>query len=161
MLQKLAEDNLIKNITLVLKSKELTKEKIINFVCDPSIDVDNTIIKAAVEQAKLKYCMSALYTHDMLSSSEKLKEFAKFKQVYKAPYQTPLTKEGVNRQIVSIFFFLLFINYYFFFFINYFFNFLVNRKSLWLQSKIRAIEVLSHFFVLFNLRSSQGSYSTT
>lgn len=57
LLQKLAEDNFIKYIKLVLKSKESSKQKVINFICDPSVDVDDSVILSAVEKAKLRFCM--------------------------------------------------------------------------------------------------------
>ncbi|XP_076652647.1 general transcription factor 3C polypeptide 1 [Halictus rubicundus] len=53
LLQKLAKDNLVKNIKVILNSSG--KEKSLIFICDPSIDVDNAVIQSAVEQAKLKF----------------------------------------------------------------------------------------------------------
>ncbi|XP_066593076.1 general transcription factor 3C polypeptide 1 [Prorops nasuta] len=55
LLQKLAKDNLVKNIKLTLNANG--KEKHLTFVCDPSIDTDHTVIKSAVEQAKIKFCL--------------------------------------------------------------------------------------------------------
>ncbi|XP_008211506.1 general transcription factor 3C polypeptide 1 [Nasonia vitripennis] len=57
LLQKLAEDNFIKYIKLVLKSKDSSKQKVINFICDPSVAVDDSVILSAVEKAKLRFCM--------------------------------------------------------------------------------------------------------
>lgn len=55
LLQKLAKDNLVKNIKLTLSAND--REKNLTFICDPNIDTDNTVIKSAVEQAKLKFCL--------------------------------------------------------------------------------------------------------
>lgn len=55
LLQKLAKDNLVKNIKLTLSANG--REKNLIFICDPNIDTDHTVIKSAVEQAKLKFCL--------------------------------------------------------------------------------------------------------
>lgn len=55
LLQKLAKDNLVKNIKLTLSANG--REKNLTFICDPEIDTDHTVIKSAVEQAKLKFCL--------------------------------------------------------------------------------------------------------
>ncbi|XP_014614359.1 PREDICTED: general transcription factor 3C polypeptide 1 [Polistes canadensis] len=55
LLQKLAKDNLVKNIKLTLSANG--REKHLTFVCDPNIDTDHTVIKSAVEQAKVKFCL--------------------------------------------------------------------------------------------------------
>ncbi|XP_011313927.1 general transcription factor 3C polypeptide 1 [Fopius arisanus] len=55
LLQKLAGDNLVKHINLTLTSKG--RKKMITFICDPSIDVNHTVIQSAVEQAKIKFCV--------------------------------------------------------------------------------------------------------
>ncbi|XP_011143807.1 general transcription factor 3C polypeptide 1 [Harpegnathos saltator] len=55
LLQKLAKDNLVKNIKLTLSANN--REKNLTFICDPNIDTDHTVIKSAVEQAKLKFCL--------------------------------------------------------------------------------------------------------
>ncbi|XP_014483912.1 PREDICTED: general transcription factor 3C polypeptide 1 [Dinoponera quadriceps] len=55
LLQKLAKDNLVKNIKLTLSANG--REKNLTFICDPNIDTDHTVIKSAVEQAKLKFCL--------------------------------------------------------------------------------------------------------
>lgn len=55
LLQKLAKDNLVKNIKLTLSANG--REKNLTFICDPKIDTDHTVIKSAVEQAKLKFCL--------------------------------------------------------------------------------------------------------
>ena len=57
LLQKLIKDNFIKNIKLTLKNKKQTIQKVINFICDTSIDINDSVIQSAVEQAKLKFCM--------------------------------------------------------------------------------------------------------
>ncbi|XP_076298615.1 general transcription factor 3C polypeptide 1 isoform X2 [Lasioglossum baleicum] len=53
LLQKLAKDNLVKNIKVTLNSNR--KEKSLIFICEPNVDVDNAVIQSAVEQAKLKF----------------------------------------------------------------------------------------------------------
>nr|XP_050861343.1 general transcription factor 3C polypeptide 1 [Vespula vulgaris] len=55
LLQKLAKDNLVKNIKLTLSANG--REKHLTFICDPNIDTDHTVIKSAVEQAKVKFCL--------------------------------------------------------------------------------------------------------
>lgn len=55
LLQKLAKDNLVKNIKLTLSANG--REKNLTFICDPNIDINHTVIKSAVEQAKLKFCL--------------------------------------------------------------------------------------------------------
>lgn len=57
LLQKLAKDNLVKNIKLTLSANG--REKNMMFICDPNIDTDHTVIKSAVEQAKVKFCLLA------------------------------------------------------------------------------------------------------
>ncbi|KAJ8670622.1 hypothetical protein QAD02_001881 [Eretmocerus hayati] len=57
LLQKLMEDNLIKNITLIISHKNDSKQKVVNLICDPSINVDDPAVQSVVEQIKLKFCM--------------------------------------------------------------------------------------------------------
>lgn len=45
----------MKNIKLTLSTHG--KEKSLTFICDPSIDVNHTVIRSAVEQAKIKFCL--------------------------------------------------------------------------------------------------------
>ncbi|XP_011252958.2 general transcription factor 3C polypeptide 1 [Camponotus floridanus] len=65
LLQKLAKDNLVKNIKLTLSANGRTERNMM-FICDPNIDTDHTVIKSAVEQAKVKFCLT--------SSSQKAKK---------------------------------------------------------------------------------------
>ena len=51
----MAKDNLVKNIKLTLSTN--AKRKSLTFICDPSIDVNHTVIRSAVEQAKIKFCL--------------------------------------------------------------------------------------------------------
>ncbi|KOC70674.1 General transcription factor 3C polypeptide 1 [Habropoda laboriosa] len=53
LLQKLAKDNLVKNIKITLSGNG--KEKHLTFICDPNIDINSHLIQSAVEQAKLKF----------------------------------------------------------------------------------------------------------
>lgn len=55
LLQKLAKDNLVKNIKLTLRMNN--REKNLTFICDPSIGTDHSVIQSAVEQAKIKFCL--------------------------------------------------------------------------------------------------------
>ncbi|XP_063986134.1 general transcription factor 3C polypeptide 1 [Diachasmimorpha longicaudata] len=55
LLQKLSAENLVKNINLTLTSKG--RKKSITFICDPSIDINHTVIQSAVEQARIKFCV--------------------------------------------------------------------------------------------------------
>lgn len=65
LLQKLAKDNLVKNIKLTLSANGL--EKNLTFICDPNISTDHTVIKSAVEQAKVKFCLLASQKAKMLA----------------------------------------------------------------------------------------------
>ncbi|KAK0180773.1 hypothetical protein PV327_003123 [Microctonus hyperodae] len=55
LLQKLANENLVKNIKLTLSANGT--KKILTFICDPSINVNHSVIQSAVEQAKIKFCL--------------------------------------------------------------------------------------------------------
>ncbi|KAK0177379.1 hypothetical protein PV328_001440 [Microctonus aethiopoides] len=55
LLQKLANENLVKNIKLTLDNNGT--KKILTFICDPSINVNHTVIQSAVEQARIKFCL--------------------------------------------------------------------------------------------------------
>lgn len=59
ILQKLAKDNLVKNIKLTLSANG--REKNLTFICDPKIDIDHTVIQSAVEQAKVKFCLTGFH----------------------------------------------------------------------------------------------------
>lgn len=73
LLQKLEEDNLIKYIKLILKNRKQTKHtKVINFICDPSIDENDPLLQSAVEQAKLKFSMQE--TGSQRSNTEETNE---------------------------------------------------------------------------------------
>jgi len=65
LLQKLAKDNLVKNIRLTLSA--CGYEKNLTFICDPNINTDHTVIKSAVEQAKVKFCLLASQKAKMLA----------------------------------------------------------------------------------------------
>ncbi|XP_076248237.1 general transcription factor 3C polypeptide 1 isoform X2 [Calliopsis andreniformis] len=74
LLQKLAKDNLVKNIKITLRGNG--REKHLTFICDPNINIDSAVIQSAVEQAKLKF---------YLLSSQKSKSITK-KYVEKLDY---------------------------------------------------------------------------
>ncbi|XP_074101473.1 general transcription factor 3C polypeptide 1 [Cotesia typhae] len=56
MLQRLARDNLVKNMKLTLSDKG--RKKVLFFVCDKNINVNHSVIQSAVEQAKIKFCLT-------------------------------------------------------------------------------------------------------
>ena len=57
LLVRLANEGQIKNIRIVLRCGE--RERILHFICQPSITMDNSVIRSAIEQAKLKlFCVS-------------------------------------------------------------------------------------------------------
>ncbi|XP_014204050.1 general transcription factor 3C polypeptide 1 isoform X2 [Copidosoma floridanum] len=99
LLQKLAEDNLIKYIQLVLKNKKHVKQKTVNFICDPSVDINDSLIQSAVEQAKLKYCMSASL-HNPYNSDETTinTDFPKLTSLLKKSCNTALENQGVFKK---------------------------------------------------------------
>ncbi|KAL6422933.1 hypothetical protein ACFW04_010439 [Cataglyphis niger] len=74
LLQKLAKDNLVKNIKLTLSANG--REKNMMFICDPNIDTNHTVIKSAVEQAKVKFCLLASQKAKLLAkkTADKNKE---------------------------------------------------------------------------------------
>ncbi|XP_057333470.1 general transcription factor 3C polypeptide 1 [Microplitis mediator] len=55
MLQRLARDNLVKNMKLTLSANN--RKKVLFFVCDTNINVNHSVIQSAVEQAKIKFCL--------------------------------------------------------------------------------------------------------
>lgn len=55
LLQRLSKDNLIKYIKLTLSDN--SRQKVVTYICDPSIDKNNSLIQSAVEQAKIKFCL--------------------------------------------------------------------------------------------------------
>ncbi|KYN36248.1 General transcription factor 3C polypeptide 1 [Trachymyrmex septentrionalis] len=75
LLQKLAKDNLVKNIKLTLSANG--REKNLTFICDPNIDTNHTVIKSAVEQAKVKFCL--------LASQRRVKKTDKQEKADKSP----------------------------------------------------------------------------
>ncbi|XP_015124460.1 general transcription factor 3C polypeptide 1 [Diachasma alloeum] len=68
LLQKLAGENLVKNINLTLTSKG--RKKSLTFICDPSIDVNHTVIQSAVEQARIKFCVMKCHKSKSNSSED-------------------------------------------------------------------------------------------
>ncbi|XP_018403119.1 PREDICTED: general transcription factor 3C polypeptide 1 [Cyphomyrmex costatus] len=69
LLQKLAKDNLVKNIKLTLSANG--REKNLTFICDPNIDTNHTVIKSAVEQAKVKFCLLASQRRVQVKKTDK------------------------------------------------------------------------------------------
>lgn len=55
VLQRLAKDNLVKYIKLTLSDN--ARQKVVTYICDPSIDKNHSLIQSAVEQAKIKFCL--------------------------------------------------------------------------------------------------------
>ncbi|CAK9821586.1 General transcription factor 3C polypeptide 1 [Anthophora retusa] len=60
LLQKLAKDNLVKNIKVTLSGNG--KEKRLTFICDPNVEVNGRLVQSAVEQAKLKFYLLSFQT---------------------------------------------------------------------------------------------------
>ena len=57
LLVRLANEKQVKNIRTVLRCGE--RERVLHFICHPSITMDNSVIRSAIEQAKLKlFCIS-------------------------------------------------------------------------------------------------------
>ena len=55
LLQRLAKDNLVKYIKLTLSDGE--RQKIVTYICDPTIDKNHSLLQSVVEQAKIKFCL--------------------------------------------------------------------------------------------------------
>ncbi|XP_031843956.1 general transcription factor 3C polypeptide 1 isoform X2 [Nomia melanderi] len=95
LLQKLAKDNVVKNIKITLSGNG--KEKTLIFICDPNIDTESTVIQSAVEQAKLKFYL--LLSHKTKSPAKKYTEKAECiksnnsKDVLNKPEDKPLLKQ--------------------------------------------------------------------
>lgn len=69
LLQKLAKDNLVKLIKIILSGNG--REKHLTFICDPNIAINSTVIQSAVEQVKLKfYLISAQKSKTSTKRSE-------------------------------------------------------------------------------------------
>ncbi|XP_014229864.1 general transcription factor 3C polypeptide 1 [Trichogramma pretiosum] len=88
ILQRLDEDNLIKNIKLIIKNKKLSRVKVINFICDPSVDINDSIILSAVEQAKLKFCMRGSYLLKSIENFERTSSYSRREQKPKAIHKS-------------------------------------------------------------------------
>ena len=57
LLVRLANEKQIKSIRTVLRCGD--KERTLHFICQPSITMENSVIRSAIEQAKLKlFCVS-------------------------------------------------------------------------------------------------------
>ena len=57
LLVRLANEKQVKNIRTVLRCG--ARERVLQFICHPSITMDNSVIRSAIEQAKLKlFCIS-------------------------------------------------------------------------------------------------------
>ncbi|KAG7208455.1 hypothetical protein KM043_014681 [Ampulex compressa] len=67
LLQKLVKDNLIKSIRLTLSANG--REKSMTFICDPNVTTEHTVIKSAVEQEKVKFCLMG--THKVRQAVKK------------------------------------------------------------------------------------------
>lgn len=56
LLSKLSNDGFLKVIKVVLKGED--KEKVLHFVCEPSVTVDHSVIQSAIEQARVKFLIT-------------------------------------------------------------------------------------------------------
>lgn len=70
LLLKLAADNLVKTIKLTMSANG--REKTMTFICDPKIDINHTVIKSAIEQAKSKFCELASHKAKMIAKKMKM-----------------------------------------------------------------------------------------
>ncbi|XP_046989076.1 general transcription factor 3C polypeptide 1 [Schistocerca americana] len=57
LLSKLSNDGFLKVIKVVLKGGD--KEKVLHFVCEPSVTVDHSVIQSAIEQTRVKSLITA------------------------------------------------------------------------------------------------------
>ncbi|XP_020291475.1 general transcription factor 3C polypeptide 1 isoform X2 [Pseudomyrmex gracilis] len=70
LLLKLAADNLVKTIKLTLSANG--REKNLTFICDPKLDINHTVIKSAIEQAKYKFCVLASHKAKIIEKKMKM-----------------------------------------------------------------------------------------
>ncbi|XP_026830371.1 general transcription factor 3C polypeptide 1 [Ooceraea biroi] len=98
LLQKLAKDNLVKNIKLTLSANG--REKNLTFICDPNIDIDHTVIKSAVEQAKVKFCLlasqKAKLVKKMAIKQEKVDKSESRQRLQLVPLEKMLSKDALR-----------------------------------------------------------------
>lgn len=56
LLARLSNEGQIKNMRIVLRCGE--RERTLNFICQPGVDQNNTVIRSAIDQAKMKlFCI--------------------------------------------------------------------------------------------------------
>nr|CAD7425047.1 unnamed protein product [Timema monikensis] len=90
LLLKLGNDGHVKIFKVVLKGEN--KEKVLSFVCDPSISSDHTVIQSAIEQAKMKF-----FIPPKEKVSKLVQETAKLKEENsKNPFLAPSIHESMN-----------------------------------------------------------------
>nr|CAD7571813.1 unnamed protein product [Timema californicum] len=90
LLLKLGNDGHVKIFKVVLKGEN--KEKVLSFVCDPSISSDHTVIQSAIEQAKMKF-----FIQPKEKVSKLVQETAKLKEENsKNPFLAPSIHESMN-----------------------------------------------------------------
>ncbi|CAG2055942.1 unnamed protein product, partial [Timema podura] len=90
LLLKLGNDGHVKIFKVVLKGEK--KEKVLSFVCDPSISSDHTVIQSAIEQAKMKF-----FIPPKEKVSKLVQETAKLKEENsKNPFLAPSIHESMN-----------------------------------------------------------------
>lgn len=58
LLARLSNEGQIKLLRVILRSEDDNRTRALNFICKPGIDLSNSIIRSAVDQAKLKlFCI--------------------------------------------------------------------------------------------------------
>ncbi len=58
LLARLSNEGQIKLLRIILRSEEDNRTKPLNFICKPGIDINNSVVRSAVDQAKMKlFCI--------------------------------------------------------------------------------------------------------
>ena len=59
LLARLSNEGQIKLLRVILKNEDDNRTRPLNFICKPGIDLSNSIIRSAVDQAKMKlFCIA-------------------------------------------------------------------------------------------------------
>lgn len=151
LLQRLAKDNLVKYIKLTLSDGE--RQKVVTYICDPTIEKNHSLIESAVEQAKIKFC---LLRAPNLRVSKKGSQYDMKRK--RGTYSIVNSREANSLDVdvvldpVRISFAIFKISlYYIILFIIRLILITENRKEVWIQSEIPENEVPSHSAFLFDL----------
>lgn len=58
LLARLSNEGQVKLLRIILRSEEDNRTRALNFVCKPGVDMKNSVIRSAVDQAKMKlFCL--------------------------------------------------------------------------------------------------------